>query len=127
MTKLIFKMLLPMLGMVVICSGCIACRVQLTPHVAGRVIDQSTKEPIPNAMLFFNAFPHQIVLSSDSGYFDFPAIHYWRLRPLGPKDTQMSQLLIIRADHYQQSQEKFLWTGDLSPVETNKTIYLRTK
>jgi len=125
MTRLILKMLLLVVGGVFICTGCDTYRVQLTPHVAGWVIDPVTHEPIPNATIYFEAHPDHVMLSADGGYFDFPAIT--KRQPV-PKDQlkslSMSQTLTVKAYDYQQVEKKFEWTGIVSPVQTNLVIFL---
>lgn len=126
MTKLGAKILIPVFGIALISSGCVT--YQLTPHVAGRVIDLSTKEPIANATLYFDAFPSDVILSEDAGYFDLPAIERTKLMSGGPpKDMAMSRSLVVKADGYQTDEINFAWRGGTAPAETNETIYLQPK
>jgi hypothetical protein len=126
MTRFIFKMLFPVLGAALICSGCATHKVQLTPHLAGWVIDPATKEPIPNATIYFEGLPDHVMLSADGGYFDFPAISKRQRVPKDQlKDLPMSQVLIIKADDHQQIEKKFEWTGIVSPTKTNIVIFLQ--
>ena len=112
--------------MAFICSGCVT--YQLTPHVAGRVIDQSTREPIANATLYFDAFPSDVILSEVGGEVDLPAIERTKFLSGGPpKDAAMSQSLVVKADGHVTDEIEFSWRGRQAPAETNETIYLQRK
>ena len=125
MTKLVFKTLLPTFGLALICMGCALHRVDLTPHVAGRIIDQSTKEPIPNATIYFQDFPEHVSLSADEGYFDISALHHMYHVSEPTNEITMSQLLNIRAYNFQPIQKTYTWTGLRAPDETNEIFYLK--
>ena len=68
-------------------GGCVLpvpVRLQMTPHVAGVVQNQSTKAPVPQARLHWEHpsgedFFKQVVWTSVDGQFDFPAIYRWAL------------------------------------------------
>jgi hypothetical protein len=123
MTDLRAKILLPLFGIGLVCSGCVT--YQLAPHVAGNVVDGSTKEPLPNAVLYFNAFPQDVVLAADGGFFDLPAIQHITFLSGPPKDMAMSQILTVKADGYQTREIEIAWTGRQAPAKTNEIIYLQ--
>jgi hypothetical protein len=125
MMKPTFHLLLLTLAVAFLGSGC--AHIDLAPHVAGQIIDQSTKGPIPNATVYFDQYPEQVVLSADGGDFDYSEIRRLVFLPKVTKDSVTTLSLTVRADNYQPVQMKFSWSGREAPAQTNETIYLQPK
>lgn len=108
-----------------VCSGCMMWRGTVAGHVTGKVLDQTTKQPVSGAKLFDKRYPRQIVITSTDGSYDFPYIMGWYHVPMfspGP-ELHTNQFLVIEATGY--------YTAEVyMPIDNewfNRTNYLTPK
>lgn len=89
------------LALALLCGGCV-WRGDVTCATSGKVLDATTKQPVPNAKLYDERYPKQVVTVAADGSFDFPRIMAWQHVPMllsGP-DLSTNQFLIVEAPGY---------------------------
>ena len=102
-------------------GGCVLpvpLHYRLTPHVAGTVLDENTKAPVPQAHLHWERFPERIVSTSVDGWFDFPAMYDWELWSMN--NGYWEPTLVIGAPGYQTTNFVFHYVGD--EIRTSFTL-----
>ena len=83
------------------CGGC-AWRSDMTCATSGKVLDDTTKQPVSDARLYDKRYPKQVVITSADGSFDFPRIMAWHQVPMlssGP-DLTTNHFLVVEAPGY---------------------------
>jgi hypothetical protein len=86
-------------------GGCLVpLPVAENPHVAGRVLDATTKRPIAGATLQFERFQDQPLMTAADGRFDIPEIQRVKLVPMPSADFYSgSRYLLVHAPGYQSA------------------------
>jgi hypothetical protein len=83
------------------CSGC-AWRSDVTCATSGKVLDETTKQPVVDARLYDKRYPKQVVTTTADGSFDFQRIMAWHhvsMLVAGP-DLTTNRFLIVEASGY---------------------------
>ena len=103
-------------------SGGCAWRSDVTCATSGKVLDEATKRPVPDAKLYDKRYPEHLVTTSADGSFDFPRIMAWHHVATivrGP-DLTTNHFLIVEAPGYKSAEVcmplQFDWP--------NRVIYL---
>jgi hypothetical protein len=110
------------LAFALICSGCLPLQDAGTPHLAGSVLDASTKHPIAGARLHYAEFPKHEVYTGVDGHFDFPSISYWWWNVIlvdSDGHTHSSVLTIQAQDYFVTNVQTIS-----RPPRTNEFYYL---
>ena len=104
------------------CSGCV-WRSDVNCATSGKVLDNTTKQPVPNARLYDKRYPKQVVMTSADGSFVFPRFMAWHQIQMighGP-NLNTNQFLVVVAFGYQTAEV----TMPLQFDWFNRIIYLR--
>jgi len=109
------------------CSGCV-WRSDVTCSTSGKVLDATTKQPVPNAKLYDERYPKQVVTVAADGSFDFPRIMAWHYVPMlfpGP-DLRTNLFLIVEAPGYRTNAVnmplQFDWPGRIIYLTPNTAL-----
>jgi len=94
-------------------GGCVAYHSHDAPHVAGRIINRATGDPIAGASVSMSskaalgAKARTVRTSTDArGYFSLPEIDHWFIAPLSDGITDGEGTLSVEATGYRPHREK---------------------
>jgi len=109
------------LALALTCDGCV-WRSDVTCATSGKVLEDVTKRPVPDARLYDQRYPREVITTSADGSFDFQRIMAWHHVPLlfpGP-NLATNRFLIVEAPGYRTAEVNMPLQFDWP----NRIIYL---